>query len=172
MIGASDMPAPNWIESEQPFLDLLREADWDHYFAPATIDALLAEHVWEHLDRADGLRAAQQCYRYLQAGGYLRIAVPDGNHPDPGYRDLVRVGGSGFGADDHKVLYDAEKLSALLREAGFEVRLLEHHDEEGLFHAVDWDPDDGMVTRSRRFDPRNSEGLVYTSLIVDAVKPR
>jgi predicted SAM-dependent methyltransferase len=47
---------------------------------------------------------------------------------------------------------------------------LEHFDERGVFHAAEWDPQAGMIVRSRRFDPRNRDQLIYTSLIADAHK--
>lgn len=162
---------PGWIPTEADFLNLLQPADWSRYFAGESIDAILAEHVWEHLDRRRGSTAAETCLRFLKPGGRLRLAVPDGNHPDPGYIDAVRPGGTGAGADDHKVLYTLDTLAPLLTDAGFEVEPLEYFDSEGRFHERPWDPADGLVRRSRRFDPRNRTGLNYTSLIVDARKP-
>jgi len=47
------------------------------------LDAILAEHVWEHLTKEEALIAALTCYRYIKNGGYLRVAVPDGPHPNP-----------------------------------------------------------------------------------------
>jgi predicted SAM-dependent methyltransferase len=77
----------------------------------------------------------------------------------------------GPGADDHKVLFDYRSFSAVFEAAGFRVSLLEHFDEAAGFHHVAWDPADGLVQRSRAFDPRNASGeLRYTSLIVDATK--
>jgi predicted SAM-dependent methyltransferase len=153
-------------------LDLLREEDWRSRMAEGGVAAILAEHVWEHLSPEDGLAAAARCCRYLRPGGHLRIAVPDGLHPDPNYIAAVRPGGSGPGADDHKALYTYRSLGALLERAGLTPRLLEHFDERGQFHAAPWEPADGMVRRSQRFDPRNAGGqLCYTSLIVDGVRP-
>ena len=135
--------------------------------------AILAEHVWEHLTQKEGLIAAKMCFQYLQPGGRLRIAVPDGCNPDSNYRKWVQPGGTGPGADDHKILYTYDSLQQLLVEAGFHTELLEYFDSSGQFHFVEWDPSDGMIRRSRRFDARNQGGkLGYTSLIVDAWKPR
>ena len=101
----------------------------------------------------------------------MRIAVPDGLHPDPAYIDQVKPGGSGSGSDDHKVLYTYKTLSKLLESVGFEIRLLEYFDEEGKFHYSEWSPDDGMIRRSSRFDQRNTVvPNAYTSLILDALK--
>ena len=172
VIGSSGICDPGWIPTEIEFLNLLRVDDWQRHFQPGAIQAMLAEHVWEHLSPEDGLRAARTCLVYLAPGGYLRLAVPDGFHPDAAYRDAVKVGGTGSGADDHKVLYNWETLSALLSQAGFAVEPLEYFDTGGRFHFQNWDPASGMIRRSRRFDPRNQDGqLRYTSLIVDARKP-
>lgn len=172
ILGAGYSPVPGWIATDIEWLNLLREEDWNRYFEPNSVASMLAEHVWEHLTLEEGADAAGLCLRYLAPGGYLRIAVPDGLHPDPKYIEYVRPGGTGAGADDHKVLYDYRIMSQMLTEVGFEVQLLEYFDEERQFHAVDWDPATGMIHRSKRFDERNRDGqLAYTSLIVDACKP-
>jgi len=172
VIGSGGVYEPGWIRTEIDYLNLLQPGDWHRVFAPNSLAAILAEHVWEHLTPEEGLVAAATCREYLRPGGHLRLAVPDGFHPDGGYREWVRPGGSGPGADDHKVLYTHTTLAALLTQAGFEVELLEYFDAHGKFHEAAWDPADGMVHRTRRFDERNRDGqLRYTSLLVDARKP-
>jgi predicted SAM-dependent methyltransferase len=172
VVGASGFAQPGWVATDITALDLLREGDWRPIFAEGSIDAILAEHVWEHLSADDGLAAARRCRRYLRPGGRLRIAVPDGLHPDPAYVAAVRPGGSGPGADDHKVLYTYQSLQSMLAGAGLQASALEHFDEAGQFRAAPWDPADGLVRRSRRFDPRNAGGrLAYTSLIMDGLRP-
>lgn len=172
IVGAGGRAPSGWVATDQPTLDLLREDDWDRWFVPGSIDRILAEHVWEHLTPEDGARAAALCLRYLSPGGMLRIAVPDGLHPDPDYVEAVRPGGSGPGADDHHVLYDAVSLSWMLNRVGFAPRVVEHHDRRGRFHREPWDASDGVVMRSSRFDRRNRGGRMrYTSLIVDGYKP-
>ncbi len=171
VVGSSGIVAPGWVQTDIEYLNLLRPADWHRFFAPNSLSAILAEHVWEHLTPAEGAIAADFCFDYLQPGGRLRLAVPDGFNPDPAYREWVRPGGSGPGAVDHHVLYTHESLGRLLSAAGFRVELLEYFDAAGKFHFTDWDPADGMIHRSRRFDERNRDGrLGYTSLIVDAHK--
>jgi len=172
VVGASGIFEPGWVATDIDDLNLLAETDWRCLFAPASIEAILAEHVWEHLSESDGLIAAQQCHRFLKPGGHLRLAIPDGYHPDPAYIEHVRIGGSGPGADDHKVLHTYRTLIQMLTKAGFETQLLEYWDEHGTFHATDWDPAAGMVHRSKRFEKRNSDGVLrYTSLIIDGLKP-
>jgi len=172
VVGSSGIFTPGWIPTDIDYLNLLHPPDWQRFFVPGTVGAILAEHVWEHLTPAEGATAANICFTYLRPGGRLRIAVPDGFNPDPGYREWVRPGGTGPGADDHKAFYTHESLARLLAESGFRVELLEYFDAAGKFHFTDWEPTDGMIHRSRRFDERNREGrLGYTSLIVDAHKP-
>lgn len=85
--------------------------------------------------------------------------------------DYVKPGGFGSGSEDHRVLYNYAALRDLFVSAGFEVKLLEYWDERGQFHYLPWNPQDGLVHRSRDFDDRNRQNkLSYTSIILDAVK--
>ena len=173
VIGASGVFDQGWIPTEKGVLNVSKKADWEEYFQEGDIDAILSEHVWEHLTEEDGLTAAKLCYQYLKQGGYLRVAVPDGYHPDPAYIDHVRPGGIGAGSDDHKVLYTYKTFSDLFLQAGFSIRLLEYFDEHGVFHYQAWNPDNGKIHRSSRFDLRNQgqeNRLKYTSLILDVFK--
>jgi predicted SAM-dependent methyltransferase len=171
VVGAGGDTQPGWLATEAEFLDLLNDDHWQRYFAPASLAAILAEHVWEHLAPEDAVAAAETCFRYLRPGGYVRAAVPDGFNPDPEYIEWVRVGGTGPGADDHKILYDVRTFSDVFEAAGFRVRPLEYFDDAGVFHQTPWNVEDGLIQRSAALDRRNSAGsLRYTSLIVDAVK--
>lgn len=174
VVGAGGLTQRAWIATEMTTLDLTKQEDFSHLLGGfGRIDAILAEHVWEHLDEHDGRKGLENCFRYLKQGAYLRLAVPDGFHPDPAYIACVRPGGNGPGADDHKVLYTVETLTAAVSECGFECFPLEYWDSSGRFHAEYWSPEEGFVHRSERFDERNADGeLKYTSLIIDAVKPR
>jgi predicted SAM-dependent methyltransferase len=172
VVGAGNVFEKGWVPTEIEFLNLLNHSDWDRYFRKDTIEAILAEHVWEHLSAEDGARAASNCFKYLRSGGYLRIAVPDGFHADPNYITYVKPGGTGLGSDDHKMLYDCNSIQKMLKEVGFTPHLVEWFDAQGKFHFEEWDRSSGMIHRSKRFDERNENGeLKYTSLIVDAVKP-
>jgi len=172
VIGSSGTAPEGWVSTDREVLDLVREDSWLRYFGFDSLDAILAEHVWEHLSADDAVRSARTCYRFLKPGGYLRAAVPDGLHPDPAYVEQVRPGGCGPGADDHKVLYDYASFSKVFALAGFSVRLYEYFDRNGEFRFADWNPADGLIRRSMRFDERNSpQHLAYTSIVVDAIKP-
>ena len=171
VVGSSGIYEKGWIPSEVHILNLIDETTWERYFDEDEIRCILAEHVWEHLTLNEGKKAAQVCFKYLKKGGWLRVAVPDGFHSSSDYIDYVKPGGHGAGADDHKVLYNFKTFGSLFEEAGFRIELLEYFDENGKFHAKDWNKSKGMIHRSIRYDDRNTEGQPnYTSLIIDAVK--
>lgn len=171
VVGASGIFQEGWVGTDKDNLNLLKKSDWKKLFKLNSIEAILAEHVWEHLSIEEGKLALSNCYKYLKKGGRFRVAVPDGFHPDPDYIDYVKPGGHGAGADDHKVLYNYRLLKSAFEETGFKVNLLEYFDEEGNFHCINWNTEDGMIRRSKRFDERNKNGkLNYTSLIMDGIK--
>ena len=171
IIGASETSQKGWISTEAEQLNLLEEQNWIKFFPKKNIRAILAEHVCEHLTKEDGVLAARMCYKYLSPGGYLRVAVPDGFQSDKEYIEYVKPGGTGPGADDHKILYNCKTFKEVFELAGFTVNLLEYFDENGKFHYEKWNPRRGMIQRSKRFDQRNREGMLkYTSLIIDARK--
>jgi predicted SAM-dependent methyltransferase len=176
VIGAWGRFDPGWIPTQRDFLDLTKPSDWQRYFQPESVEAMLAEHVWEHVTPEEGLSAAKTCYKYLAPGGYLRVAVPDGLHPDPAYIETVKAGANGEkntssltnsgapatvldgNAANHKALYTYRTLKELFEAAGFRVTLYEYFDEAGQFHCNEWDRKAGTIWRSKRFDPRNKAG--------------
>ena len=170
VVGAESRVDPGWIATEQEYLDIADKRNWERFFAHDSIDVILAEHVFEHLSPADAHAAARHCHEFLKPGGLLRAAVPDGLHPDPAYIAWVDVGGIGPGARDHKVLYEYAGFSRVFAAAGFDVQLLEYWDEQGVLHQADWDPEQGRVRRSVRFDTKERGGFRYTSIILDARK--
>ncbi len=172
IIGTSGVSQDGWIPTDIEYFNILKPNDWNRFFRPDSVDALLAEHVWEHLEPAEGLAGARNCFHYLKPGGYIRVAVPDGFKPDPAYIEFVKVGGTGAGATDHRILFTWQSLSAMFEQAGFEVNPLEYCDSEGNFHYKEWSPADGMIWRSKRFSAENQDGsLTYTSIVLDAHKP-
>jgi predicted SAM-dependent methyltransferase len=99
------------------------------------------------------------------------VAVPDGLHPNPNLIEAVRVDGSGSAAQEHKVLYTYRTLKEVFEAVGFKVELYEYFDEQGRFHYREWDPQEGTIRRSKRFDRRNKDGVLrYTSIVLDAKK--
>ncbi|MDW4525680.1 SAM-dependent methyltransferase [Rossellomorea marisflavi] len=164
---------PGWLHTDEQELDLLIEETWSTKFNEGSISAILAEHVWEHLTAVEGLEAAMRCYRYLRKGGYVRCAVPDGFFTDEEYQHIVQIGGPGpedHPAASHKIVPTYKSLTEMFSQAGFEVKLLEYCDENGQFHASEWDEAKGVIFRSKKVDPRNRDVLTFPSLMVDAVK--
>jgi len=175
IIGAGRSVQDGWISTQETELNLLNRLDFDRMFSVEKPKALLAEHVWEHMTREEGVEAAKNCFAYLADGGYLRVAVPDGNFRNPWYQNMVKVGGNGdpnHPAYTHKIVYDYRTFAQVFLEAGFEVELLEWCDEAGRFHFKYWNETDGRIGRSLRFDTRNRDGkLGMVSVILDAKKP-
>ena len=177
ILGAGQQTYPGWIPTQKEQLNLLCRDDWVGGFGNRRIDALLCEHVWEHLTEEEGRFAARLCYEFLKPGGYLRCAVPDRNFRNEDYQRMAQIGGPGpkdHLAADHKIVYDYRLFCDVFQRAGFTVDLLEYCDELGRFHFNYWDPADGFIYRSLRSDHRNQDGkLGFVSLILDAkVAPR
>jgi predicted SAM-dependent methyltransferase len=171
IVGSGGTSYPGWISTDYPALDVVDEKSWDQLFKLGQIDALLSEHVFEHLTDNQVLAAFSNIYRYLKSGGHIRMAVPDGYHPNADYIEMVKPGGRGLGSDDHKQLFNYQTLSSTLEKMGFTIQLLEWFDERGKFNYRDWADRDGIVSRSSRYDERNvNSPLAYTSLILDAYK--
>ena len=171
VIGSSNVYQKGWVPSNIEYLNILNLDRWRLYFKKESVYCMLAEHVWEHLTLEDGELAAKNCYEYLTKGGYIRIAVPDGFHPDKEYIEEQKVGGRYSGIDGHKVLYNYKTLSSVFQKAGFQIKLLEYFDENQEFHSNEWLVEDGLINRSLRFDSRNiQEQPIYTSIIIDAIK--
>ena len=170
IIGAGDTRFPGWIATDIPAFNTTVAAHWQRLFPPRSIDRMLAEHVFEHLTPAQFGAFLRLAREFLSADGWIRIAVPDGNHPSADYIARVRPGGIGAGADDHKVLYTHESLTDAVATQGYNCDLLEHFDADGQFHMVAWNAEDGYISRSALNDSRNRDGqLRYTSLIVDCM---
>lgn len=161
ILGSAGKQQEGWLSTDKDTLDVLHPDSF-----PNEIDAMLAEHLFEHLSIEDALHAFKNCYNHLKDGGYLRIAVPDGYHPNKEYIAYVSPPNMG-----HVTLFNYHNLQDLLAQAGFKVQLLEWFDEFHILHANAWNEKDGYIERCIANDPRNQDGKVrYTSLIVDAKK--
>lgn len=166
---------PDWLHTQEKELNLLNERTWSKMSDHHSITAILAEHIWEHLTYDEGVQAAKMCHTFLKPAGYIRCAVPDAFFQNKEYQNTVKIGGPGpkdHPAADHKIVYNYKTITNMFHTAGFEVKLLEYCDEKGTFHQNYWDGKDGVIFRSKKYDPRNQgQQLVFPSLIVDAIKP-
>ena len=170
IIGSHDTKYEDWLPTNIESLNLLKIDSFENLFGDKKATRFLAEHVFEHITYADALIALKNCYQFLEKGGVVRIAVPDGFHPNPDYINMVKPGGFGEGSFDHKLLYDYQKLKKVFEDAGFRTSLLEYYDENHQFHFNEWDSKDGHVIRSSRYDKRFKEPIGYSSLIIDGIK--
>ena len=172
IIGAAYTVQEGWFSTDYPEVDITSISRCKKFWKKSSKLAFFAEHVWEHLDKDAAYRAARCCRYFLKKGGRIRVAVPDGNHPDPNYIRAVEPNGTGPGAKDHKELYTVDTLAHIFRETGFKVNPLEYWDCRGNFHKKKWKEHWGKVERSKCYDSRNTEKSPhsYTSIIIDAHK--
>jgi len=77
-------------------------------FQRSCFDAVVSQHVLEHLDAAAG--ALEAWWRVVRPGGYVTLATPNAAYPDPSH----------FADPDHRRLWTKSELAWALRSAGFE----------------------------------------------------
>lgn len=132
------------------------------FFGQNKATAFLSEHVWEHLAYEEGILSARNCYDFLEDGGYIRVAVPDGNLRDEDFIDFVNPMDrpENHPCASHKILYTYDILSNVFKEVGFIISYLEYCDEQGDFHYRYWNPADGHIGRSFRYDTRNTSSKI------------
>jgi len=174
-VGASVTRFDGWfptdIEINSYYLDVTDENCYKKMLGDKKISKILAEHVFEHLTTPQIQTALQYFHKYSTENINIRIAVPDGFHSNPKYIEEVKIGGTGYGSDDHKQLFTYQTLGALFEQAGFKAIPVEYWDEKGTFHVGYKDDDKGMIRRSMLHDARNKDGKPnYTSLIMDFTK--
>lgn len=92
IIGANGTTQPGWLSLERSHLDLRRRDTWASLFRLGCVDAVLTEHVLEHLTPEEAGRAARNVYEFLRPRGYWRIAVPEANNPRKWYQFCSRPG--------------------------------------------------------------------------------
>jgi predicted SAM-dependent methyltransferase len=174
IVGAAMTHQDGWYSTNEQWLDIAREAHWQQVFqGKALLSHLLAEHVFEHLTAEETRRALALVVRHMRTSGRIRIAVPDGYHPDPTYLRHVGIAGIGADAEDHKQLLTSDSLMAYLHEAGFAPELKEGYRSDGTLVQLPLDADAGVVMRSRG-NERTRAGRAgwdfvdaNTSLVVD-----
>lgn len=169
IIGSGDTLYKGWFPTDIKTLDLTKESDFRRYFSKRKIDLVLAEHVLEHLATEDIEAMARNIKEWANPGVNIRVAVPDGYHPDKAYIDHVRPGGTGPAADDHKHLFNHESLTAIFAKHGYKAELIEYWDRDGSFHSTYQNGDGkGHIRRCLLNHRKNKDGKPnYTSLIID-----
>ena len=171
IVGGGNIPFKGWFGTDILILDVTNEKQFQRFFTRHKIEKVLAEHVLEHLTTAQIEKMLDHIYAYSTPTVNIRIAVPDGFHGDPAYIEMVKPGGNGAGADDHKQLFTYQSLAAIFERKKFKAHVLDYWDENRDFHARYRNDDKGYIRRSFINDSRNADGkLVYTSLIMDFTK--
>ncbi len=176
ILGAALTSQKDWISTNEEWLDISNKEDWHRLFKnKKKLKRALAEHVFEHLSKSEMKSALGLIYFYLIKDGTLRIAVPDGNHPNPIYRKHTGINGIGADASDHKQFITYEYLKSVLEKCGFKCVLREGYLSDGRLVNEKLTSELGFIMRSRNnkllnmkygwnFEDANS------SLIVDAYK--
>lgn len=106
-------------------------------YVDESVDAILIEHCWEHIDPHAALRCLDECRRILTTGGVLRLCVPvidrlEVNHA----RDIVFNHG-------HMATYSESAVYHLLRVAGFrEIHPTSRKPCDGHFRVIGEEKDD------------------------------
>jgi predicted SAM-dependent methyltransferase len=100
-------------------------------FPDASVDAIMHEHLQEHLTLREGYELARESRRVLKRGGILRVGVPDAGQAVQSYAgnwsdEWARSAPTGmiaiqrlFYRNGHRAMYDGQTLILLLRAAGF-----------------------------------------------------
>jgi predicted SAM-dependent methyltransferase len=138
-LGSAGNRLDRWVN-----IDMLRpgrslDLYWDLRrgipFGSGSVDAIFAEHLFEHLTLDDGIRLLSECRRVLAPSGVVRIGVPDLDRYVASYLgdddliDIVRPGrptramalGEPFFLHGHRTMYDFETLQYALEKSGFDV---------------------------------------------------
>ncbi len=169
IFGSGNTSLKGWFSTEKVFFDLLNINDYLKFFLHKKPDLVLIEHVLEHFDLNEVRLVAKYLFDFTNSECNIRIAVPDGFHPDSEYINYVKPNGSG--PAEHKILFNYKSISKIFTDVGFKNEFLEYWDEEGNFHSTYADDDKGIIFRSFKNDLRNLDGKPhYTSLIIDFFK--
>ncbi len=176
ILGAALTSNKNWISTNEEWFDITNSFHWERLFnKKILIKRALAEHVFEHLTEKEMGIALKFIYDHLVFNGTLRIAVPDGNNPNPSYRINTGINGIGADASDHKQFIKFEHLKSELEKVGFKCFIREGYTANGELINQKLNPELGHIMRSRKTNFESfKEGWNFvdanSSLIVDAHK--
>ena len=176
ILGAALTSQKGWFSSNEEWLDISNPLHWQRLFSnKRNLSNAVAEHVFEHLTVKEMERALFLIHKYLIKQGTLRIAVPDGNHPDREYRENTGIKGIGPDAKDHKQFIKYEFIKELLESKGFRCKLIEGFLSDGKLVNNKLKIDLGFINRSRSnkkfiFPKEWNFKDSNTSLIIDATK--
>jgi ubiquinone/menaquinone biosynthesis C-methylase UbiE len=105
-------------------------------FPNSSADAVLAEHVLEHISIHDAWNFIEECYRVLKSGGFLRLAVPSVSQifkeSDQDYYNFIARNNWGAATKkdavksiifnhEHKTIWEKESLNAIVQCINFNI---------------------------------------------------
>ena len=191
ILGSADTSLDGWISTDSDYLDITKHFHWSRLFDEASIDNMVAEHVFEHIPMNKIKGCFKNIHKYLKLGGKLRFVVPDGNHPASYYREMTKPGGWGCGANDHKVFFTLELLEQIVNPLEYALDPIEYFDSSGIFHKKSYLVGDGFIKRTAngypKYEPSEQKTFMesitpklraqfvdnefaYTSLFIDIIK--
>lgn len=176
ILGAALTSQKGWHSTNEEWLDISNEIHWKRLFSKKNnLIRVVAEHVLEHLTSEDMEKALDLIFIYLRKNGTLRIAVPDGNNPDPEYKINTGINGIGADASDHKQFITYEFIKDVLEKVGFKCYIREGFLSNGQLINDLISNELGFIKRSRSNIALNNKKVwnfkdANTSLIIDAYK--
>lgn len=136
-LGCSSVYLKDWVNIDladpRHHVDLAWDLRRGIPFPDGSVEAVFAEHLFEHIGFDGGLGLMRECRRVLESGGVLRITVPDLERYARSYLgddpllDECRAGcptramafDEIFYRYGHRAMYDYETLALMLTSAGF-----------------------------------------------------
>ncbi|MHB8520750.1 MAG: class I SAM-dependent methyltransferase [Limisphaerales bacterium] len=145
-LGCGNNPKPGWVNIDlfSPHADFRYDVRRSFPLRDNSCAYIYSEHLFEHLEYADGLALMRESHRLLEPGGIFRAAVPDMPAifsaylaKDYAYFDLLRdfsliqgldnrnatsvdyVNFSVYQFGEHRIVYDEEKLAKMSGLSGF-----------------------------------------------------
>ena len=94
-------------------------------YADNSVDEIRASHILEHFPWEQSHAVIQEWVRVLKPGGVIKIAVPDfdkivdgyaGGNPE--YTEQYVMGGHVDGNDNHRAIFNRQKLQTMMRMSG------------------------------------------------------
>tara|TARA_B100000886_G_scaffold339872_1_gene306776 strand:+ start:506 stop:1213 length:708 start_codon:yes stop_codon:yes gene_type:complete len=176
ILGAALTNQKGWFSTNENWFDITKDGHWKRLFnSKKRVNRVLAEHVLEHLTIDEMRNTLKLIFENMVNGGSLRIAVPDGNNPNPEYRKHCGIDGIGADASDHKQFLTYEFLSREIEKIGFQYDLKEGYLENKELVKKNFNDNLGKVIRSRSNSVNHfKKGWDFydsnTSLIIDCFK--
>jgi len=141
-LGCGKIHLDGWLNIDldsEGAADIQLDITWPLPFDDNSCQLIFTEHMLEHLSVEQGVALLKECFRALQKGGVLRVAMPsldrliqkshDGSWRDaewlswPEFKHVntrAEMMNMAFREWGHQWLYDREELYRRLKEAGFE----------------------------------------------------